>query len=125
MQVGERFEKWKQASRQKEAAMRSRYVNLFLGLGPVALGLVVGWLIPVGQGNAVVFGLVIGIIVGYLLVYSRPGRKMHLWITSPAQSNEQHLTADLDQRVIDANTQGIREQAILDAQRMGELREHF
>jgi hypothetical protein len=105
--------------------MRTRYLNVLLGLGPVVLGLVVGWLIPIGQGSAVVMGFVIGCAVGYLLVYSRPGRQMQLWITSPNQSKEQHLTGEFDQRVIDANTQSAREAHIIDEQRAEQLHQRF
>ena len=97
--------------------MRKRYVNVLLGLGPVALGLVAGWFIPIGQGNAVVFGGVIGIAIGYLLVYSRPGKQVQLWLSSSTESNEQHLAGDIEQRVIDINTHSAKEAAILDHQR--------
>ncbi len=97
--------------------MRKRYLNVLLGLGPVVLGLVVGWLIPIGQGSAVVIGGVIGITIGYLLVYSRPGKQMQLWLSSSTESTEQHLAGDIEQRVIDMNTRSAKETAILDHQR--------
>lgn len=112
---------WEAAWRQKEKTMRSRYLNVVLGLGPVVFGLVVGWLIPIGQGSAILFGGVMGIMVGYLLVYSRPGKQVQLWISSSTQSKEQHPTFDLDQHVIDVNTQSAREAHILDEQRLNQI----
>lgn len=97
--------------------MRKRYVNVLLGLGPVVIGLVAGWFIPIGQGNAVLFGGVIGITIGYLLVYSRPGKQVQLWLSSSNQSNEQHLAGEIEQRVIDVNMHSAKEVAILDQQR--------
>lgn len=113
--------RWDMAWREKGSAMRKRYVNVLLGLGPVALGLVVGWFIPIGQGSAVVFGGVIGITIGYLLVYSRPGKQVQLWLSSSTESNEQHLAGDIEQRVIDINTHSAKEAAILDQQRFEQL----
>lgn len=101
--------------------MRKRYLNMLLGLGPVALGLVAGWFIPIGQGTAVVFGGVIGITIGYLLVYSRPGKQVQLWLSSSTESNEQHLAGEIEQRVIDINTHRAKETAILDQQRFDQL----
>lgn len=101
--------------------MRKRYVNVLLGLGPVVIGLVVGWFIPIGQGSAVVFGGVLGITIGYLLVYSRPGKQMQLWLSSSNQSKEQHLAGEIEQRVIDINTQSAREAHIIDEQRLEQL----
>ena len=98
--------------------MRKRYVNVLLGLGPVVLGLVAGWFIPIGQGSAVVFGGVIGIAIGYLLVYSRPGKQVQLWLSSSNESQEQHIAGQIEQRVIDVNTHGAKEAAILDQQRL-------
>jgi hypothetical protein len=109
------------AWRGKVQKMRKRYVNVLLGLGPVALGLVIGWFIPIGQGSAVVFGGVIGITIGYLLVYSRPGKQMQLWFSSSTESKEQHLAGDIEQRVIDINTHSAKEAAILDQQRFEQL----
>lgn len=97
--------------------MRKRYVNVLLGLGPVAIGLVAGWFIPIGQGSAVLFGGALGITIGYLLVYSRPGKQMQLWLSSSNQSTEQHLAGEIEQRVIDINTHSAKEAAILDEQR--------
>lgn len=101
--------------------MRKRYLNMLLGLGPVALGLVAGWFIPIGQGTAVVFGGVIGITIGYLLVYSRPGKQVQLWLSSSTESNEQHLAGEIEQRVIDINMHSAKETAILDQQRFDQL----
>jgi hypothetical protein len=101
--------------------MRKRYVNMLLGLGPVVIGLVVGWFIPIGQGSAVVFGGVLGISVGYLLVYSRPGKQMQLWLSSSNQSKEYHLAGEIEQRVIDINTHSAKEAAILDQQRLEQM----
>ena len=97
--------------------MRKRYVNVLLGLGPVVIGLVAGWFIPIGQGSAVLFGGVLGITIGYLLVYSQPGRQVQLWLSSSTESNEQHLSGEIEQRVIDINMHGAKEAAILDHQR--------
>lgn len=102
--------------------MRRRYVNVLLGLGPVVLGLVAGWFIPIGQGSAVLFGGVLGITIGYLLVYSRPGRQVQLWLSSSTESNEQHLSGEIEQRVIDINTHSAKEAAILDDQRFEQLK---
>ena len=101
----------------KGSAMRKRYLNVLLGLGPVVIGLGAGWFIPIGQGSAVVFGGIIGMTIGYLLVYSRPGKQVQLWLSSSTQSNEQRLGGEIEQRVIDINTQSAREAAILDHQR--------
>lgn len=102
--------------------MRRRYVNVLLGLGPVVLGLVAGWFIPIGQGSAVLFGGVLGITIGYLLVYSQPGRQVQLWLSSSTESNEQHLSGEIEQRVIDINTHSAKEAAILDDQRFEQLK---
>lgn len=102
--------------------MRKRYVNVLLGLGPVVLGLVAGWFIPIGQGSAVLFGGVLGITIGYLLVYSQPGRQVQLWLSSSTESNEQHLSGEIEQRVIDINTHSAKEAAILDDQRFEQLK---
>ena len=102
--------------------MRKRYLNVLLGLGPVVLGLVVGWFIPIGQGSAVVFGGVLGITIGYLLVYSRPGKQVQLWLSSSNQSKEQYLAGEIEQRVIDINTHSAKEAAILDDQRFEQLK---
>ena len=102
--------------------MLKRYLNVLLGLGPVVLDLVVGWFIPIGQGSAVVFGGVLGITIGYLLVYSRPGKQVQLWLSSSNQSKEQYLAGEIEQRVIDINTHSAKEAAILDDQRFEQLK---
>ena len=80
-----------------------RYAKIALGLGLLVLCVIVGALIPIGKGSAVVIGFVVGLVLCYFVL-----SRKRLWFTS-AQEPEQ-----VDQKALEEKTQGMREAHIND-----------
>ena len=89
-----------------------RYAKIGLGLGVFVLCVIVGVLIPIGSGSAVVIGGVVGLLLCYVVLSQK-----RFWSTSSGPGGE------VDQKALTEKTASIRETHIID-QMSSESRNH-
>ena len=88
-------------------------LRLALGLALIPLCTGIGSFVPIGTGNGIIIGLVIGILLSFLFLTYGPGSNKNQLPTSYYLNHQHQLNGGANQQAIENDTLGARETARL------------
>ena len=86
-----------------------KHLRLVLGLALIPFSALLGRLVPIGRGDGIFIGLVLGIVLSYLLLTYGPGRKKSQLPTSYYLNHQHEGNSGVNQEAIENATLSARE----------------